>query len=415
MLHYKSAALAALLLFVVPLQAEPAPLFAAMEARDIGAIEALRQNAATPDLQTLANGAALSLHRKDEAAIAALKPLAKASADAEIRAAAWLALSDIYLRQGRFAETYAAMKAGQKLSKQKLDADTLQTMEMMRVLRREAPMRLEHAASGRLEITRDMVGMLRIPVKINGHSESALVDSGAAFTTMSESAAKRLGVRVLDQAVSVGSSTKHDVANRLGVAKSLAVGDAVLSNVMIIVLPDEALTFLNGQYKVGTIIGVPVCIELGRIEVAQEAGSEAFYYGPRPAAVVESNLLLANIAPLVLIQADKASGPLRLFLDTGANATMLNASVLKEYPELGAAAVTKAARWAGAGGETTDEKAQNLPELKLSLAGKAITLNNVSVVSEARTDRHGVIGQDVLKAGKRWALDFNAMSFVVSD
>jgi predicted aspartyl protease len=343
-------------------------------------------------------------------------PLAQSGADKKVRVSAYIAAAEVYLRLGRFGDAYAAMKSAQTVSSEPLDSEIVQAMEFAKVLVGQTPMAVTHKASGRLDLTHDMAGLVRVPVRINGQAQDAVIDSGAGFSTLSETAAKRLGVRLFDETTSVASASKDAVATRLGVADKLEFGDAVLSNVVFVVLPDAALTFAGGKYKIDAIMGLPVFVALNRIEMASEAGKDSLYYGAKPGvAPGEANLLLAGVEPLVLVNADKASGPLRLFIDTGALHTTLNSKAVKDYPALGAAAVNAVARWEGAGGETTDEKAQTIPELTLVIAGRPITVKDIRMVSKTVVDRHGSIGQDVLKQGHRWTLDFENMRFSVED
>jgi len=277
-------------------------------------------------------------------------------------------------------------------------------------------MAVAHMACGQLPVTRDMAGMVNISVRINGQTQIAVIDSGAGYSTVSESAAKRLRVRVLDKAATVESASIDALVTRAGIADRLEFGEAVLTNVVFAVLPDEALTFAGGKYKIDAIMGLPVFVALDRIELATEAGKESLHYGPKPAAAAsEPNLLLAGVGPIVLVKAEKADTPLRMLIDTGAVHTSLNGKFMADFPALSEAAVNQTAHWEGAGGAATDEKARTVPELKLIVAGRPITLTGVRMKSQAEPDRHGAIGQDLLKQGKSWALDFANMTFAVSD
>ena len=401
---------------LAPALAAATPVEASVDARDIVALERLSQTAASAEERNLATGAALALRRKDDAALAVLVPLAGSQAPRDLRAEAYIAACEVYLRQGRFSETYNALKAAQTLSSEPLQNEVIQTMEFAQVLSGVTPMAVAHKAAGRLPVTRDMAGMANVSVKINGQVQNAVIDSGAAFSTISESTAKRLGVRMMEKATTVASASKDAVVTRVGIADRLEFGDAVLTNVVFAVLPDADLTFAGGKYKIDAIMGLPVFVALDRIEVASEAGQESLIYGPKPAAAkTQSNLLLAGVEPIVLVGAEKADTPLRMFIDTGAVHTSLNAKFLADYPALNQSTVNQTAHWEGAGGAATDEKARNVPELRLIVAGRPITLKDVRMKSKAEPDRHGAIGQDLLKQGRRWALDFANMSFTVSD
>lgn len=409
-----SALLAALLLAGAA-HAEPSPAQAAFDARDITALETLSRGAATPGDRQLALGAALALRHKDQAAIEALLPLGRTDADADTRAKSFLALADIYLRQGRFADTAAVLEQAKALSSAPLDAPTLQTLDFAETAGAERPMRVARAASGSLDVTRDLAGLIRVPVQIGEGTQDVVIDSGAGFSTIAESAAKRLGLRVLQRATSVGSASKDSLPTRIGIAARLRFGKAELTDVVFIVMPDEALTFADGRYKIDAILGLPVFVALGRIEVANEAGKESLYYGPKADAGGEPDMLLAGLQPLALVTAGSEAAPLRLLIDTGAKTSELNAKAIRDFPSLATAAVAHEADFQSAGGRKIDDKAMEIPELRLSIAGRAVTLKDVDLFSTAAVDRHGAIGQDVLKQGGRFVLDFDAMRFSLGD
>jgi predicted aspartyl protease len=412
---YGYGMLAATLMLCVPIWAGPSPAQKAFEARDIVALETLSHTAATADERQLALGAALAFRRKDAAAIAALTSVESKATVKDLRASALQAIAEVYLRQGRFADTAAALRKAQALSTAPFDSATLQTLDFAEAASHEKPMQVTHLAAGRLDVTRDAAGLIRVPIRINGGEQDVVIDSGAGFSTISESTAKRLGLRLIERATSVRSASKDSVATRIGIADKLQFGEAELASVPFIVLPDEALSFAGGRYKIDAIVGLPVFVMLERIAVGREGGKESLYYGPKPEGKGESNLLLAGVEPLALVHVDQAAEPLRMFIDTGAGKSTLNAKFVKDFPALAAAAIKHAARFEGAGGQRVDDDAKALPELKLSIAGRPVILKNVSILSKTEADRHGVIGQDVLKQGKRWVLDFAAMRFSIED
>ena len=391
--------------------ADPA-LLKAIAANDIAALDAAAATAADPGEKSLAEGTALALRHRDGEAFVLLMQLAQSGAERDIRKAAYMTAAEITLRQGRFAQTAGLMQRAAALGGGKLEDSAQQTLGFVTALSPVPPMRVLHKASGSLAATRDKAHLLRAKVRIGGSVEDAIIDSGAGFSTVSESAAKRIGLKMLDEGASVGSSSMKAVTTRLGVAERLAFGKTVLTDVVFIVLPDAALSFAEGAYTIDAIIGLPVFEALGRIEVARTGGKEVLRYGPRPGKAVGSNLLLSGVQPIVLAKVDGAAEPMRFFIDTGANDSMFNASLLQDYPVFAAAAQKKTLKLGGAGGIATDEQAQILPAVTLHVGSRSVALKDVSVRSEPETGHHGTIGQDVM--GKGWVLDFENMRFSIA-
>jgi len=239
-----------------------------------------------------------------------------------------------------------------------------------------------------------------------------VVDTGAGFSTMTQSSAERLHVKMLADTVSVASGTQAAVQTRLGVAPELRFGEAVLKDVVFIVVPDSDLSFGDGAYKIDAIVGLPVFLKLGRLEFIRSEGKESLAYGPKTGqAMPKPNMILRGVSPIVLVDAEKAATPLRMVLDTGATNTMLNASAIEAFPQLGAGAEKSRVRLGGAGGMKDDNDTLRLPELRLSIAGEPIALKEVQVLSKPETDHHGTIGQDILRHGNSFVLDFDHMHF----
>ncbi len=385
---------------------------AAIESRDVLALEAASHSAVAPDEAQLAAGAALSLRRKDDAALAILEPLSRTQG--AVRSGACRALSDIYLRQGRYAAARDALKCAREGAP--LSGEAAQVLDYASALAAEKPMRLSHVVSGSMAVRRDAAGLLRVRVTINGRQKSAVIDTDSSFCVLSESAAQRLGVRLLDKPVTIITSTRPDQPMRLGIADEMRFGDAVLTDVVFAVLPDKAVRFGPG-YSMEAVIGLPVFVALGRIELTQEDGSERLYYGPRPGASAagELNVIVSALDPFALVREKRTGTVLRLAIDSAADKTTLNVTALRDDPALAAGASHGRARWQGAGGDRTDSHALILPELALSIAGRTIGLKRVKLLSSDEGDRHGAIGQDILRQGRGWVLDFETMRFGVKE
>jgi predicted aspartyl protease len=398
-----------------PARAAPSPVTIAFTANDIAALEALSDSATTAQQRMLAAGAALALRRKDDAAIRMLTSVTGSTASREVRATALLALAGVYLRDGKYGACYSALRSASELSPQQVTAADRQTMEFAHALAGIEPMRLAHAASGSLEITPDKAGLNQVPVQIDGHRLEAIIDTGAAFSTISASTAERLGIQMLSQGVSVGSSTEKAVGTRLGIARQLRIGNALLTKVVFIVLPDAALTFANGAYKINAIIGLPVFIALGRIEVAKPD----FVYGTARevsaghAPQATPDMVLSGLEPLILVRLAGTSEPLRMVLDTGSNVTVFNHNLAVDAPALVAGLEQHAFRLGGAGGVGIDRKALRLPATTLMIGGRSFELKDVSVTSDGQSGSDGSIGQDVVGQGSRMTLDFRTMRFAV--
>ena len=410
-----TAALAAV--FFTPAPAWAQDLAAALSNRDFAAVAQMAETGGR-DEAALARAVLAASNREDAAAIRGLTAAARSTRLAPaLRLSAWQTLSGIYLRQGRFKDASAAMEAGDALGVEQ-DADTASAFAQARVfataLADETPMQARVAPEGRVALTRDLARLMRANVSINGGAQEAVLDTGAAYSTISHSAAERLGLRILDAEVTVGSATSDAVASRLAIAEHLTIAGGEFRNVVFIVFPDEALTFANGAYKIDAIVGLPVLMQLGRLEFATTEGAEALHHTRQRAhRGGERNLALDGLQPITYVHAPAADATLRMIIDTGARVSSLSRDAAETFPALIEGAQTRATTVGGAGATVTDHDALAIPSLTLMVAGAPVTLQDVRVSDSGarRGAAHGLVGQDILRSGGGYVLDFDAMRF----
>lgn len=405
-----AAAAAAVLLFSAPAAADTAALSQALEARDTAALAEISDGRGSE--ARLAAGVLAAFHREDEAAIRDLRASARArSLSPELRAEASRFLAGVYMRQGRFAEASAAFASADALftpTDPTEAASVAQARRFAEALAGVAPMRAEVAMQGEAAITRDLAQLARADVVINGATQDAVLDTGAAYSTIARSVAERFGLRILDTEVTVGSATAEALPARVAVADRLELAGGVFHDVVFIVLPDEALTFANGAYKIEAIVGLPVLMQFGRIEFVAAEGGERMRHNHSGVRAADSNLILDGLQPVALIRAPEAGVVLNMILDTGAQRTGLTRNAATEFPALVHGAETRATTFGGAGGMTTQDDALSINTLVLEIGGAPVTLSDVRVTENAR-NRHGLLGQDVLRAHGGYVLDFEAM------
>ncbi|UDF04985.1 pepsin/retropepsin-like aspartic protease family protein [Asticcacaulis sp. AND118] len=378
----------------------------AIASRDIDALEAWRGEG---DDKQLADAVVLALRHKDEHAIARLTAFAASNAPVKMRATALTELGAIYLRQSQFSLSHKAFTAAGELDPSLASEVQTQTTAFVAALSQAPAMSLVQSDPTTLPLTRDLAGLARIDVAFDANSLSAVLDSGAAFSTITQTTAQKLGLTFLESSASVGSVSRAAITTRFAVASKLRIGKAVLKDVVFIVLPDEQLSFAGGKYTIDVIIGLPVMLDLGKLTFASEGVSETFSFDAKGKTPGKPNLILSGVQPLMQVRTAQGGHRLRMFVDTGARQTSLHRTALLDYPDLGKQAETKAATVGGAGGTAVDAAAMVLPRLLLEAAGRQINLPNIRVLSKAQPDRHGEIGQDFLRQAKSFTLDFNSM------
>ena len=415
---FSSMALAGLTLTCARACPASESVVAAVNTVDVAALETLSTTAPTSQQRTLAAGALLALRHEDAKAIAMLIPVAGSMGDRSVRATADLVLSDVYCRDQRYRGCYSAIHIALQLSPASVNAAYRQAMVFAHALSGAKRMQLVRETPGSLPITEEKAGVIRVPVKIEGHRSGAMLDTGAAFSTVSLSAAKRFGIEMLTHSATVGSSTERAVAVRLGIAKRLQIGNAMLKNVVFIVVPDSDLP-IPRRLGIGAIVGMPVLMALGRLQFVNSATPTLLYDARRDKraghAGAHSNMLLSSLEPLVLVRVPGAAAPLRMELDTGSNITTFSKNAIAAAPVFFAGARRYVWHVGGVGGVITERRALRLPEATLIIGGRRIILKSIVVSSHASATRDGVIGANILREGARWTMDFKTMTLAVTN
>jgi hypothetical protein len=175
--------------------------------------------------------------------------------------------------------------------------------------------RFRSSASGRL-------GLWTAPVEINGQRGDWILDTGANFSTVTESEARRMGLVIQEAQGYARGFTQAKNATRLAVAGELRFGSARLHNVVLLVLTDQALFISPLKHQIHGILGVPAIRALECLELSAE-GVLKLDRGSKPVQV-PPNIFFDGLDPIV--QVAHSSHNLQMKLDTGAR-TLLYPSV----------------------------------------------------------------------------------------
>ena len=270
----------------------------------------------------------------------------------------------------------------------------------------------DSTGSGQLPLVRDRTGFLNVAISVNQKPYTAVIDTGAAFSALSESTAEKLGLTPIPGKVRIGSATRNGIEARIAVADRLDLGTVVLRHVVFIVLPDNTFSLLGGIYKLEAVIGLPVMQSLERFAVVRRGGKEWLQYGDgAPSAEGGTRIVLAGAKSYVLTEPNGRKPPLRLVIDTGADRSWLVWQALAEHPELasGTLKVHDAGVLSGAGGAAQDSDALMIPSLNLDFGYASVPVKDIKIYSRSEKVRQGVLGQDVLRSG--FVVDYVNMKF----
>lgn len=262
-------------------------------------------------------------------------------------------------------------------------------------------------ASVSVRWTRDVAGLMNVPVRKDTSTYDFIFDTGAGLSTISEGFAKHLGLRIREIALDVQSSTGVHNTSSLAVADSLYLGAVLLKNVVFLVLPDAQLTFPPIHYSIKAILGLPVIWQLKEVHIRKEGTltlESADHPGP-------SNLALDGWAPVISVVVNNDT--LAFHFDTGASSTDLYSPYLERHrEEVLRKGKHQTSKRGGAGGIVATE-VYRLKDVPFRVGNRSFALPQVDVLVQSTDDKgekyYGNLGQDVFSRFPEMVLNFKYM------
>lgn len=252
----------------------------------------------------------------------------------------------------------------------------------------------------------------RIDVRMNGRKTvNAVIDSGAVLSIASESLASELPIRKLgDFEGTFYGLLGEPIAVRFGMLGSLTLGDIVVENVPVAIMPDSKMRFvMNGrrEFKMDFLIGANFLKEF-RTDLDFPHGLVTFtHLASRdrvPAA--DQNLFTQGFRPIVRGTINRR-GWFVFVLDTGSEVTFLNETQVRNLPIDQIAPRIHNALLQGLGG--SQKRGAKVDNLEIGIDRWAGTFRSLPMYS---SDEHenaaGIIGENFLKKF-RVVIDFGRM------
>lgn len=395
------------------------PAYALFEAGERGETpvleRALADPATGPDLRVLLR-AALAASRFDPAAgrDPALRRLAAPGADPALRRVALRIVTATSFWEGDFAE---AARTGQQLDEALRAIGLTEAAQGVERGWRLAALLAGHGRAqvvdavraGTIPARRDAVGLTRIAIGINGQSQDAVIDSGANFSVLSATTARRLGVAPLAGETPISNGVQTTLPTRVGIAARLEVAGTVLTDVPMLILDDASLTFAQvpGGYSIPAILGLPELRALKRVRIEQAGRFTVL--PPAEGEAGPANLHASGNELYADMSVDGTVVPLHL--DTGAGQSRLSALYAAANPARLAGLRSASIRTASAGGARSGSLAL-WPNAPVALAGRSFVVPTLPIelpAEEPLPRRNGVLGSDVLGRFQSYTLDFEHM------
>jgi len=257
-------------------------------------------------------------------------------------------------------------------------------------------------------IHKDIAGLWNVNVAAGDVAEDFIFDTGANISTITESTAKRMGVKKLDVAFNVSGIQGTDVQSGIGVADSLKIGDITLRNVVFLIMPDESFNFPKANYSINGILGYPVINALKEVRISKKGTLEIPLI---PSTSELNNLALDGLFPMLNMVADNDT--LVFHFDTGAKTSDLFSTYFKLHrKEIIKNGAKKNVELGGAGG-FVKIPSYELKNFKFHIGNQLAMVRYITVFSEPVKESkelvYGNIGQDIIGQFDEMTINFQSM------
>jgi predicted aspartyl protease len=239
--------------------------------------------------------------------------------------------------------------------------------------------------------------LIRVPVKINGADSAAIVDTGAAYTILTQSFAKQVGVREIPDSKAFGRGLHaKEFPLTFGVVDRLEFGGFTLAHVPVMLMPDDALLFetSRGEFPVPMVLGLHL---IKQFRLGLDYGKRHMQLtrvDPRGGdRDPEQNLFVARSRLFVRTSIDK-SGWYQLLFDTGSEPTMLTSNGVRRaglkasnkfYPKKLYGIGQSEAAWA------------RVDSVVIGLSGFGIKFRSLPIKEDDGALEDGILGNSVFK------------------
>jgi predicted aspartyl protease len=253
-------------------------------------------------------------------------------------------------------------------------------------------------------------GTIFAAVRANGLAGEYLLDSGANVSTISESEARRLGMKVesVDGSMSLTGGAGGSFNYRLATLDRLEIGDATMRNVAFIVVSDNQQPFVELPEKQRAILGIPVLLGLRTMRLRPGGELLEIGFASQPLQYDKANLCFDGPTPVLL--ASFQNNAIRFLFDTGAAHTYLWPNFGTSYPDYVASHGHKGT-WEMRGVDGSRQlDSIMLDEISVNVGGRTLLLRSARVISEPKdSPLQGLVGMDALGLAKGLIFDWSAM------
>ncbi len=311
--------------------------------------------------------------------------------------------SKLYEYRSAYDATNEILQKFSKLIKKSDKEDFMNTRKIWKVLSGQPKQEVIIKANTNLKLVKDDVGLSNLQVTHESVSIPFIFDTGANFSTVTETTAHKLKMIIFNSLIDVTSITGVKIKARMGICPEFKLGNILVKNAVFIIFPDKELAIPQNDYQINGILGFPVIEAFKEVQITK---SGDFIVPLSRSNHYEQNMAIHSLTPIINIEGESYS------FDSGADQTMLYYSYYNKHKrEIEDSYKLKTLSFGGAGGMTT--KKGFLIKYEAKINDKVIKLDSIMLFKEniKEEDNYlsGNIGQDIIKKFDKMTLNFEDM------
>ncbi|MGD0734616.1 MAG: pepsin/retropepsin-like aspartic protease family protein [Terracidiphilus sp.] len=348
-----------------------------------------------------------------------LNAIISSKADAGITHEAREILIASFYRAGRYKEAFDQAKA--ILSKKPDAEDIRNILSTLKVLSSFQDQTVDSVDSSPAPATIPVEIQdqnLVLPLTVNGIQAHYIFDNGFSLSAISESEAKRLGLKIHNVKTSIDTMTGAQVNVRIAVAKDIELAGVPLRNVAFYVLPRNEPPLNHLAEGRQGILGLPVILALRHFQwnpsdrtfTVLRASAE-----PRGDASKQTpNLAFESTS--IFTAVGFQGKDFEFSLDTGAQKTELYPGYSRHFPAIQASGTPESRKLTGVGGSARIDSIR-VPSLAFTVGGREVQLKPAHILLRDNNANSnwfaGNLGMDLLNQAHSVEVDFDAMTLLL--
>lgn len=235
-----------------------------------------------------------------------------------------------------------------------------------------------------------------IPVTINGKTYRFIFDTGAGTSFMSERFAKEVGVRMLNDSLTINSTLPGAMNGQMGTVENMQIGSMIFHYPLITVAPPNAL---DSVMRVDAILGMDFINLFDELRIYPKEKKIVFPVSSTPLPTSGRNMILTDRALKIKAEANNGER-LKLHFDTGCSTAGLYYRYYEGHKsELDASGKREHITGGGFNIVVTKEILR-LPSFRIKVGKVPVELKNLAVDTTngdfQTSDDAGIIGMDMV-------------------